>query len=165
MNLSDGTLSTIAAFLSEIGLPVEIGEIQQPTFLPGIHVESGILRVDPARLSWPGDLLHEAGHLALLTEQQRKQVDRRRGRRWGRRDSAQSPGRTPRPFICNSIPASFSTSTVTTAAARASCENFAAGRYIGLPMLQWRGLTLDEKNARASGVKPYPHMLRWLRVE
>ena len=32
-------------------------------------------------------------------------------------------------------------------------------------MLQWRGLTLDEKSARALGVKPYPHMLRWLRAE
>ena len=44
-------------------------------------------------------------------------------------------------------------------------ENFAAGRYIGIPTLQWRGLTLDEKKARALGVKPYPHMLRWLRTE
>jgi hypothetical protein len=32
-------------------------------------------------------------------------------------------------------------------------ENFAAGRYIGVPMLQWRGLCGNE----------YPRMLRWLR--
>jgi hypothetical protein len=28
---------------------VEIGGIPQPTFLPGIHAESGILRVDPRK--------------------------------------------------------------------------------------------------------------------
>ena len=35
-------------------------------------------------------------------------------------------------------------------------ENFAAGRYIGVPMLQWRGLTLDEKSARPLGVEALP---------
>src|SRR5258707_2127307 len=74
VSLSDRPFSTIAAFLAEIGLPVEIAEIHHPTFLPGIHADSGILRVDPSRLSFPGDLLHEAGHLALLTAQQRNQV-------------------------------------------------------------------------------------------
>ena len=42
-------------------------------------------------------------------------------------------------------------------------ENFQAGRYIGVPLLQYMGLTADAKRAQAINVEPYPHMLRWLR--
>jgi hypothetical protein len=164
VNLSDGTLSTIAAFLCEIGLPVEIGEIRQPTFLPGIHAESGILRVDPAKLSWPGDLLHEAGHLALLTERQRQQVAGNVGD-----DGGDEVGAIAWSYAA-ALHLGLDPSVVFHehgyhGGGQSLLENFAAGRYIGLPMLQWRGLTLDEKNASALGVKPYPHMLRWLRAE
>ena len=41
-------------------------------------------------------------------------------------------------------------------------ENFNARRYIGLPMLQWIGLTADDNNAPALNVRPYPHMIKWL---
>ena len=164
MSLSAGTLSTIAAFLSEIGLPVEIGEIPQPTFLPGILVESGILRVDPARLSWPGDLLHEAGHLALLTEHERKQVDGDVGDDGGDELGAIAWSYAAALHLQLDLSVVFHEHGYH-GGSQSILENFGAGRYIGLPMLQWRGLTLDDKNACASGVKPYPHMLRWLRVE
>lgn len=42
-------------------------------------------------------------------------------------------------------------------------ENFAAGRYLAVPMLQWLGLTHDEKNAVDVGAEPYPKMKTWLR--
>jgi hypothetical protein len=42
-------------------------------------------------------------------------------------------------------------------------DNFRDKRYFGLPMLQWIGLTADEKNAVNLKVAPYPHMLKWLR--
>jgi hypothetical protein len=164
VNLSGGTLSTIAAFLSEIGLPVEIGEIPQPTFLPGIHLESGILRVDPGRLSWPGDLLHEAGHLALLTERERKQVAGDVGDDGGDELGAIAWSYAAALHLRLDPSVVFHENGYR-GGSRSILENFAAGRYIGLPTLQWRGLTLDEKTACALGVKPYPHMLRWLRVE
>ncbi len=42
-------------------------------------------------------------------------------------------------------------------------ENFTAGHYFGVPLLQLYGMALDPKRAAATGVEPYPHMLRWLR--
>jgi hypothetical protein len=42
-------------------------------------------------------------------------------------------------------------------------NNFNEKRYFGLPMLQWIGLTVDEKNAAALGIVPYPNMIKWLR--
>jgi hypothetical protein len=42
-------------------------------------------------------------------------------------------------------------------------ENFTAGRYFGVPMLQFYGMALEPKRAAAIDVEPYHHMLRWLR--
>jgi hypothetical protein len=54
----------IASFLREIGIPVTPSDLPQ-SFLPGLAIERGGLLMDVARLEYPGDLLHEAGHLAV----------------------------------------------------------------------------------------------------
>jgi hypothetical protein len=58
--------SVIVAFLARIGLPIAEETLAADTFLPGITLRAGGLVVDPDKLMWPGDLLHEAGHLAVL---------------------------------------------------------------------------------------------------
>ena len=55
----------IVQFLTSIGIDVRAGQVGDDTFLPGIQVDHGALVVDESRLSYPGDLLHEAGHLAV----------------------------------------------------------------------------------------------------
>jgi hypothetical protein len=47
-------------------------------------------------------------------------------------------------------------------AAQAIMENFAAGRYVGVPILEWVGLTASSARNGALGVRAYPHMLKWL---
>ena len=42
-------------------------------------------------------------------------------------------------------------------------ETFDRGNYVGLPLLQWMGLTWDEQRAAEHDAEPYPHMVRWLR--
>ena len=42
-------------------------------------------------------------------------------------------------------------------------DNFTSGRYIGLPLLQWFGMTVEPRQAAEHGEKPFPHMLRWVR--
>jgi hypothetical protein len=42
-------------------------------------------------------------------------------------------------------------------------DSFKEKQYFGLPMLQWIGLTSDEKNAATRGIPPYPYMIKWLR--
>jgi len=56
----------ISDFLTSIGIGVHPATLDEATFLPGIAVRGGELQVDESRLLYPGDLLHEAGHLALL---------------------------------------------------------------------------------------------------
>jgi hypothetical protein len=58
--------SAIIAFLTRIGVPVSEETLPADTFLPGIALRAGGLAVDTEKLMWPGDLLHEAGHLAVL---------------------------------------------------------------------------------------------------
>ncbi len=56
----------IVDFIAGIGLDIAEETLPADTFLPGVALRDGGLRVDPDALVWPGDLLHEAGHLAVL---------------------------------------------------------------------------------------------------
>ncbi len=58
--------ASIFAFLTRIGVPIAKETLPADTFLPGIALRAGGLVVDTDKLLWPGDLLHEAGHLAVL---------------------------------------------------------------------------------------------------
>ncbi len=59
-------LGPIVAFLRDIGFGVEFGPGAQNGFLPGVNIHAGVIHVDPDTLVAPGDLLHEAGHMAVL---------------------------------------------------------------------------------------------------
>lgn len=56
----------VAAAVRTLGLPVTLADTPHPrAFLPGVWIERGELRV----CGWsahPGDVLHEAGHLAIV---------------------------------------------------------------------------------------------------
>ena len=71
---ADPTAATIIAFLRDIGIPVAIEALPVPTFLPGILLRDGAVVVDTARLRFPGDLLHEAGHLAVCSPDRRASI-------------------------------------------------------------------------------------------
>ncbi len=65
----------IVDFLRRIGLNVELCELPDGSFLPGARIRHGGLQVDLAKLQWPGDLLHEAGHLAVVPTAVRATLD------------------------------------------------------------------------------------------
>src|ERR1700761_4669970 len=66
---------TIRAFLERIGIPVVVEPLPENTCLPGMTVRYGKLIVDPDRLGYPGDLLHDAGHIAVLSPDQRDTLE------------------------------------------------------------------------------------------
>ena len=71
---SVGTAARIAAWLREIGIEVLPAELGDDCFLPGIAVDRGRLLVDEPRLTWPGDLLHEAAHIAVAPPEARPRM-------------------------------------------------------------------------------------------
>ena len=71
----DPLVARIAEFLLSIGLEVAAVNRLENTFLPGVAIQNGVLVIDEQRLLYPGDLLHEAGHLAMLPPSQRTVTD------------------------------------------------------------------------------------------
>ena len=154
----------IIDFLRNIGLEVRAGPIEGPTVLPGITVTRGVLVFDPQKLTFPGDLLHEAGHLAVKTPMERRECTADMGN-----DPAEEMMAIAWSYAAV-LHLGLPPETVFHAdgyrgGSESLLENFAAGRYLAVPMLQWIGLTHDEKRAKEIGSAAYPGMLRWLRDE
>ncbi|HEV2865714.1 MAG TPA: hypothetical protein VGX37_04310, partial [Allosphingosinicella sp.] len=74
--IEDPLTRRIVAFLEAVGIPVALETLPPGTFLPGLDLCGGGLVVDTERLEWPGDLLHEAGHIALTEPGLRPSLNR-----------------------------------------------------------------------------------------
>jgi hypothetical protein len=160
---ADDVLGTILSFVAGIGLGLDDGEIADTTPLPGITMRAGRLVIDRARL-FPGDLLHEAGHLAVMTPADRlaaggqlvaTPAEEMMAIAWSyaaTRHLSLPPEVVFHPDGYKGGSASL-------------IENFAAGRYVGVPMLQWLGMTAEPARAAELGIEPYPAMIRWVRDE
>ncbi|BBN80723.1 hypothetical protein PA25_07080 [Pseudoalteromonas sp. A25] len=62
----------ILSFLRQIQLPFELKCFSnKKTFLPGLKLQQGVLQIDLASLLYPGDILHEAGHVAVCEPKER----------------------------------------------------------------------------------------------
>ena len=48
--------------------------LAEGTFLPGVTIDGGAVHFDPVGLSYPGDVLHEAGHIALTSADERGEL-------------------------------------------------------------------------------------------
>jgi len=53
-------------FLHRIGIPLRRTGERAKSFLPGVWIEGGTLMYNLEDLRYPGDLFHEAGHLAII---------------------------------------------------------------------------------------------------
>ena len=166
---ADPRTAAIAAFLGRIGIACEPADLADAgdTFLPGILLDRGRLLVDEARLAYPGDLLHEAGHIAVAPSDVREHLSG---------GSVAVPGVDMAALEFAAIPWSYAAALAVGIdpaevfheggyAGRASglLFSFRAGAPIGAHLLEAAGMTASGPRAQALGVPPYPHMLRWLR--
>lgn len=152
--------ATILAFLDEIGIAAELGTVAPEARLAGLEIAQGRLRLDPAAPIWPGDLLHEAGHIAVTDAALRPTLG--------------DPG---------SDPAQEMAAQAWSAAAAIACGvpldvvfheggyhghaqnlamTFAGGNGPGAPMLAWYGMTAEPHRATPE-LPGFPVMQRWLR--
>jgi hypothetical protein len=159
---SDSQVAKMLDFLTSIGLQVTLATVSNTAFLPGIDIQNGVLIVDESKLLYPGDLLHEAGHLAMLLPAERGLVNSDAGDNGGIEMAAIAWSYAAALHL-GLRPEFVFHKNGYRGGSDAIIENFAAGRYIGVSLLEWAGLTLTGKSAQALGVKPYPAMLHWLR--
>lgn len=148
-------------FVRSVGLPVREEPVPADTFLPGLQILAGVLRVDRRQLRYPGDILHEAGHLAVVPPAVRAVLGP---------DIADY--RSPNNAQGDEIAAQLWSYAATVALGlpsavvfhadgyRGSNEwfnaNYQRGEYPGLPLLVWLGLTTADT---------FPRMTRWLREQ
>ncbi len=153
--------SRMAGFLSSIGIEVSAA-ILDKSFLPGVTISHGTLLIDEAKLSYPGDVLHEAWHIAVTPAAQRRKLHQDAGGDAGEEMAAIAWSYAAALFAGIDLAMVFHPDGYR-GGSRAIIENFSQGRYVGVPLLEWYGLTAGEKAAAALEVSPYPHMLKWLR--
>jgi len=160
---ADPTMQKIADFLAGIGIKVRSERIPEITFLPGLKIDGGALVVDEALLPYPGDMLHEAGHIAVAAPERRRELHINAGNdpaeemmaiswSWA---AARHIGIEPTVLFHEGGYRGWSPALI---------ENFTLGRYFAVPMLQWVGMTADPARAQELGIEPYPHMIHWLRT-
>ena len=132
----------IAEFLSSIGIEVEARELDGETFMPGIRVAGGVLCYDPSLLKFPGDLLHEAGHLALLPPDERR-VAGGDFTGAGYEMGAIAWSYAACTHLGLPLEVLFHTDGYKGDAGWLA-DTFSAGGYIGLPILQWKNMAVAE---------------------
>ena len=164
--MPDTHLEVILGFLADIGIPARRGDVPADSFLPGVQIANGGLVVDPLRLRWPGDVLHEAGHIAVTPAPQRAALN-------GALDGAEA---SPHGGEVEAIAWSWA------ALLHLGLEpellfhpegykgqsaglllSYSLGVCPGAAGLAQAGMTSVGTSAVASGVNPYPAMRRWLR--
>lgn len=155
-------LRRIYGFLSNIGLVVKPARLSEATFLPGIQIEQGVIYVDESKLLYPGDLLHEAGHLAVILPEQRVAAEVDVGNKVAEEMMAIAWSYAAAIYL-DIDPRIVFHQNGYRGWSEAIIDNFSQGRYLAVPMLQWIGLTVDDAQAQLRDIKPYPDMIKWLR--
>jgi len=158
---ADPLIDRLAGFVREIGIPVEPAALEAPTPCPGLYVRHGVILVDEARLAYPGDLLHEAGHVAVCEPSLRPVLEA----------IGDDPGEEMAAIAWSYAaavrlrlaPAVLFHEAGYRGGSQALIEAFKRDLPPGLPLLEWFGMTLGRKAAAAAGAEAFPHMLRWLR--
>jgi len=156
----------IVEFLREIGLEVISRQLDEKTFLSGIFIEQGKMFVDEDKLAFPGDLLHEAGHLAVAPARLRGLLS----------DEVALPGFEMDAIECGAIAWSYAAAlhleldprvVFHEAGYKGHSESllfsFSLGVGVGINVLEDAGMTATGENAAKINIPPYPQMIKWLR--
>ncbi|HEX2087564.1 MAG TPA: hypothetical protein VHF89_17905 [Solirubrobacteraceae bacterium] len=155
--MSDPPTERIVGFLRGIGIRVEAAALGDDCFLPGIAVEDGGLLYDGARMTWPGDLLHEAAHIAVAPPEARPRMTGEvavPGLDMDRLEKAAVPWSYAAARHIGIDPALVFHGGGYRGKSEGLLRTFAFGVYPGLNLLVDAGMTTTEL---------YPRMLRWLR--
>lgn len=164
MMINDEHFEKIVRFLDGIGIEVGFRILNdEDCFLPGFLIENGKIIIDRDKLLYPGDILHEAGHIAVVPAAERKSLT---GNLIGGRPNAPAEEMTAIAWsyaACKYLeidPSYVLHDQGYQGGGSAIVENFNNGNYFGVPVLQWLGMTTTDIK---SGKPVYPAMIKWMR--
>ncbi|TNE61137.1 MAG: hypothetical protein EP335_16935 [Alphaproteobacteria bacterium] len=153
----------IARFLVGIGLPINAAPVPETCFLPGIRIEEGTLTVDEDKLLYPGDLLHEAGHLAILPPDVRAQATGSLEADMGEEMAAQAWSYAAARAVGIPLDVLFHDDGYRGSATWLR-DLYDAGGTVGVPLLAWYGMAHESTRNAPVGAPLFPEMLVWLRT-
>lgn len=157
----DSVTKTCIAFLNSIGIKTIEKEFEESSFLPGLKIEKGSLIIDKQKLLYPGDILHEAGHLAVAPGEERSVLNEN---------------------VTDNRPGAEGEELAVMLWSYAAClhlgidtdivfhkdgykgdsewilNSYKEKTYIGLPLLAWMGMTAKEGDKDG-----FPNMIKWVR--
>lgn len=152
-------------FLESIGIAVIEKKLDESTFLPGLMLGINTIYIDYDKLLYPGDILHEAGHIAVSTPKEREQIgtdgihdlwptqgDEMAAILWSY--AALKHLGLPDEFVFH--PNGYK------GHSQWYIDTFTNGNFIGLPLLQWYGMTGSNEQV-SEGFPAFPVMQYWLR--
>jgi hypothetical protein len=157
MPTTQTTLQQITNFLSSIGIKVIEQKLPTDTFLPGLSLLGNSILIDSEQLKYPGDLLHEAGHIATTEENRRPLIGTSEmGENWP------SDGDEIATILwsfaaCHHLGLDLNVVFHPNGYKNDSewlIEQFSSKNYLGLPLLAWMGFCTKEE---------FPSMNKWLR--
>jgi len=155
----------VVIFLKEIGIEIIEKELNE-TFLPGLELGPDCIYIDYDKLLYLGDILHEAGHLAVTIPSERKLVGSDQiSKDWPTQGdeiaailwsyAALHHLQLPSEFVFH--PNGYKGNS------EWFISNFESENYMGLPLLEWMGLCLGNEKAEKENKFPFPAMQKWLR--
>lgn len=167
MEAKNKYLEKTIQFIESIGIQVVEKELDDTTFLPGLTLGINTVYVDYSKLKYPGDILHEAAHIAVSTPQERELIgtaampdtwpssgDEIAAILWSY--AALKHLDLPIEFVFH--PDGYKDQS------EWLIENFNSSNFIGLPLLQWYKMTPSLAEI-AEGSQPFPAMVYWMRQD
>lgn len=157
MNTQENTLEKIIGFLTSINIQVEEQALAEETFLPGLEIKEGKIYFDRKKLAYPGDVLHEAGHIAVTEKALRPLIGTEKLASTWPTDGEEIAA------ILWSFAASHHLKLDLKIVFHPDgyknqsdwlIEQFTNKTYVGLPLLEWMSLCTKED---------FPKMIKWLR--
>lgn len=158
-------LSKITGFINDIGITCHEGEVRNDSFLPGVDIQDGEIIYNPAVFLSAGDLLHEAGHIAVLSPKERATVsspDVRGDLGEGAELAAIAWSWAALKFLDIPPDIVFHEQGYKEDS-QMLIQNFSNEKYLGVSLLDWLQMTADPYSKIQSDKEFFPIMSSWLR--
>ena len=159
-------LEIAMVFIRSIGIDIHFSSLADKTFLPGLSIQKGAIIVDESKLSYPGDILHEAGHIAVvpLSERHTLNADTIGKREQHAAEEMMAIAWSYAACIALDIhPYFVFHDNGYKKGGQHIADHFAVGQYFGVSMLAWAGMTRDPFQSPEDTTGAYPYMLNWIR--
>lgn len=160
----DYLFGTFLPFLDSIGIIYSLESINENTFLPGLQLRNGTLVIDTDKLLYPGDVLHEAGHLACVPPDIRATMS----------DTLENND-TNAAGEMTAIAWSYAACVHLgvdpyivfhengyKGGAQGIVQGYQSGSIMGIPMMQLHGMCYDYNTGAQFDAQPFPHMQKWV---